>query len=120
MRQNAGIETNSAAMDSPAPHPAHSPPRATLPRAAWVGGGVLCLAVAALAGALVMKSVGSTTPAAANGAPPLALASNNTPPAAAPRSGTPVPPMTRQDEVPPPPTSAAAVPAPTPAPAMAA
>ena len=39
--------------------------RSALPRIAWMVGGVLCLAFAALAGALVMKSMGSTTQAVA-------------------------------------------------------
>lgn len=81
---------------------------ASLPRAVWIGGGVLCLAVAALAGALVTKTVDA--PQAAMTAP-TTLASGDT--SMAP-NGTPVP--TRQDEVPPPPRTVnpavAAVPVP--------
>lgn len=67
-----------------------------LPRAVWIGGGVLCLTVAALAGALVTKSADAPRTAAAS-PPSLAMASNGLAP-----TGMPVP-ATPQDEVPPPP-----------------
>ncbi len=72
---------------------------ATLPRAVWIGGGALCLAVAALAGALVTKSMDSPRTVAAT---PAALSTAST---AMVPVGTPVP--TRQDEVQPPPRSTA-------------
>jgi len=91
-------------------HPA--PLRASqLPRAVWIGGGLLSLAVAALAGALVMKSVG--TPAAPSA--PLALAATEPSAAPLPRAGTPVPPLPQDDVAPPPRTTAPALPVPAPA-----
>ena len=72
---------------------------AGLPRAVWIGGGVLCLTVAALAGALVTKSVDAPRAAATT---PTALASADVP------TGTPVP--MRQDEVPPPPRTVSPAP----------
>lgn len=75
-----------------------SRPLAGLPRAVWIGGGVLCLTVAALAGALVTKSFdGPRTVATA----PAALASVD---ASAAHLETPL--QARQDEVPPPPRNA--------------
>ena len=80
---------------------------AGLPRAVWIGGGVLCLTVAALAGALVTKTVDA--PRAATSAP-VSLASTD---ASMAPIGTPVP--SRQDEVPPPPRTVAPAPEPLPA-----
>lgn len=81
---------------------------AGLPRAVWIGGGVLCLTVAALAGALVTKSIDAPRAVATT---PAALASAD---AARAPIGTPVP--AQQDEVPPPPRTVSpateAVPAP--------
>lgn len=63
-------------------------PMAGVPRAAWIGGGLLCIVTAALAGALVMKSV---TPSS------VAPVASMTPPAATPladastRLGAPLP-----------------------------
>jgi len=71
---------------------------AGLPRAVWIGGGALCLTVAALAGALVTKSIDAPHAAAT---PPAALALADS--SLAPMGG---PTSARQDEVPPPPRSA--------------
>jgi outer membrane lipoprotein SlyB len=61
---------------------------AGVPRAAWIGGGLLCVVTAALAGALVMKSVSpsSNTPVAATS--PAAVSAVADP---AQRPGTPLP-----------------------------
>ena len=72
-----------------------------VPRAVWVGGGLLGLVTAGLAGALVMKSVDGT-PTAATVAQPVPLVAT-TPEAVVPK-GTPVPPaapMQRSKPVPP-------------------
>lgn len=90
-------------LDQPAPMRAGS-----LPRAVWIGGATLCLVTAALAGALVSKSIDS--PSRVEPTPP-AMVGNVDP---APRTGTPVPPLA-QDEAPPVPNSVRPVTAATPA-----
>ena len=110
------------ATDQPAPIRAGS-----LPRAVWIGGTMLCLVIAALAGALVSKSIDSPRPTvAAPLAAPLAVAGGVS---ALSGVGTPVAALA-QDEVPPPISSRPATPiatepraiapVPTPAPAPAA
>ncbi len=61
---------------------------AGVPRAAWIGGGLLCIVTAALAGALVMKSVSpsSGTPVASMSLQPAAAVADPTQ-----RPGTPLP-----------------------------
>lgn len=75
---------------------------ATVPRAVWVGGGVLCLAVAALAGALVTKSIDPPRPTVA-----MATEAPRSNTATAP-AGMPV--AVQQDEIAPPSRSAAPTP----------
>ena len=91
----------------------HPSPRAaaSLPRAVWIGGAALCLAVAALAGALVTKSVDAprVTVASSANLPSTGTANNAAP------TGPSFP--ARQDEVPPPPNGAVPAPVATPAPA---
>ena len=105
------------ATDQPAPIRASS-----LPRAVWIGGTMLCLVIAALAGALVSKSIDAPRP---TGATPLAMAGGVS---AVSGVGMPVASLA-QDEVPPPipsrpatpvaTESRAIVPVPSPAPAPA-
>ncbi len=75
-------------MDNPTTPARSESSMAGVPRAAWIGGGLLCIVTAALAGALVMKSVSPTS-----GAP----VASTTPPAVAalaePSSTRPGPPL---------------------------